>query len=128
MQGIYIYIPETNDVPKECNVRAILSLIIKTSHVPVSLEAQLHRLFYPLFYPTYNKPSPSCRLFALCSATYLTLFLSTTRYLTQYIPILNCCYNDPLAHPLTLCTFNLFPDRSPSTSAFVTSCTCKLIS
>jgi hypothetical protein len=28
MQGIYTYIPETNDVPKEYNGAAILSLII----------------------------------------------------------------------------------------------------
>jgi hypothetical protein len=27
MQGIYIYIPETNHVPKEYNVAAILSLL-----------------------------------------------------------------------------------------------------
>jgi hypothetical protein len=27
MQDIYTYIPETNHVPKECNVAAILSLL-----------------------------------------------------------------------------------------------------
>jgi hypothetical protein len=34
MQGIYTYIPETNHVPKECNVAAILSLLFM---VPISL-------------------------------------------------------------------------------------------
>jgi hypothetical protein len=28
MQGIYTYIPETNNVPKEYNVAAILSLLL----------------------------------------------------------------------------------------------------
>jgi hypothetical protein len=34
MKGIYTYIPETNNVPKEYNVAAILSLL---SMVPISL-------------------------------------------------------------------------------------------
>jgi hypothetical protein len=34
MQGIYTYIPETNNVPKEYNVAAILSLLCR---VPISL-------------------------------------------------------------------------------------------
>jgi uncharacterized membrane protein YbaN (DUF454 family) len=34
MQGIYTYIPETNNVPKEYNVSAILSLLCM---VPISL-------------------------------------------------------------------------------------------
>jgi hypothetical protein len=34
MQGIYTYIPETNNVPKEYNVAAILSLLFM---VPISL-------------------------------------------------------------------------------------------
>jgi hypothetical protein len=34
MQGIYTYIPETNNVPKEYNVAAILSLL---SMVPILL-------------------------------------------------------------------------------------------
>jgi hypothetical protein len=34
MQGIYTYIPETNPVPKEYNVTAILSLLFM---VPISL-------------------------------------------------------------------------------------------
>jgi hypothetical protein len=37
MQGIYTYIPETNNVSKECNVAAILSLpfMVPISLVPV---------------------------------------------------------------------------------------------
>jgi hypothetical protein len=38
MQGIYTYIPETNNVPKEYNVAAILSLLFM---VPVSLVPAL---------------------------------------------------------------------------------------
>jgi hypothetical protein len=34
MQGIYTYIPETNNVPKQYNVAAILSLLFM---VPISL-------------------------------------------------------------------------------------------
>jgi hypothetical protein len=34
MQGIYTYIPETNNVPKEYNVAVILSLLFM---VPISL-------------------------------------------------------------------------------------------
>jgi FtsH-binding integral membrane protein len=34
MKGIYTYIPETNNVPKEYNVAAILSLLFM---VPISL-------------------------------------------------------------------------------------------
>jgi hypothetical protein len=38
MQGIYTYIPETNHVPKEYNVAAVLSLLFM---VPISLAAAL---------------------------------------------------------------------------------------
>jgi hypothetical protein len=38
MQGIYTYIPETNHVPKEYNVAAILSLLFR---VPISLAHAL---------------------------------------------------------------------------------------
>jgi hypothetical protein len=42
MQGIYTYIPETNNVPKEYNVAAILSLLFM---VPISLVPVLLLLF-----------------------------------------------------------------------------------
>jgi uncharacterized BrkB/YihY/UPF0761 family membrane protein len=38
MQGIYKYIPETNHVPKQHNVAAILSLLFM---VPISLDPAL---------------------------------------------------------------------------------------
>jgi hypothetical protein len=42
MQGIYTYIPETNNVPKEYNVAAILSLLFM---VPISLVPALTLTF-----------------------------------------------------------------------------------
>jgi hypothetical protein len=41
MQGIYTYIPETNHVPKEYNVAAVLSLLFM---VPISLAPALDLL------------------------------------------------------------------------------------
>jgi hypothetical protein len=43
MQGIYTYIPETNPVPKEYNVAAILPLLFM---VPVSLAAWLALMYF----------------------------------------------------------------------------------
>jgi hypothetical protein len=43
MQGIYTYIPETNYVPKEYNVAAILSLLFL---VPISLAPALVRMYF----------------------------------------------------------------------------------
>jgi hypothetical protein len=43
MQGIYAYIPETNPVPKEYNVAAILSLLFM---VPISLTAVLALMYF----------------------------------------------------------------------------------
>jgi hypothetical protein len=37
MQGIYIYIPETNHVPKEYNVAAILSLLFMVHIVFITI-------------------------------------------------------------------------------------------
>jgi hypothetical protein len=45
MQGIYTYIPETNPVPKEHNVAAILSLLFM---VPISLVPVLLLLLLQL--------------------------------------------------------------------------------
>jgi hypothetical protein len=42
MQGIYTYIPQTNHVPKQYNVAAILSLLFM---VPISLAFALLLLF-----------------------------------------------------------------------------------
>jgi hypothetical protein len=43
MQGIYTYIPETNNVPKEYNVAAILSLLFM---VPISLVPALTLMYF----------------------------------------------------------------------------------
>jgi hypothetical protein len=43
MQGIYTYIPETNHVPKEYNVAAILSLLFM---VPISLAPALALMYF----------------------------------------------------------------------------------
>jgi hypothetical protein len=43
MQGIYTHIPETNNVPKEYNVAAILSLLFM---VPMSLAAALALMYF----------------------------------------------------------------------------------
>jgi hypothetical protein len=45
MQGIYTYIPETNNVPKECHVSAILSLLFM---VPISLVPSLTLIYFTL--------------------------------------------------------------------------------
>jgi hypothetical protein len=43
MQGIYTYIPKTNNVPKEYNVAAILSLLFM---VPISLVPVLTLMYF----------------------------------------------------------------------------------
>jgi hypothetical protein len=43
MQGIYTYIPETNHLPKEYNVAAILSLLFM---LPISLAAALALMYF----------------------------------------------------------------------------------
>jgi hypothetical protein len=49
MQGIYTYIPEANNVPKEYNVAAILSLLFM---VPISLAPVLTLILHQHF-PKY---------------------------------------------------------------------------
>jgi hypothetical protein len=43
MQDIYTYIPETNHVPKEYNIAAILSLLLM---VPISLAPALALMYF----------------------------------------------------------------------------------
>jgi hypothetical protein len=45
MQGIYTYIPETNNVPKEYNVEAILSLLIMVPSSCAGSNVLLHQHF-----------------------------------------------------------------------------------
>jgi hypothetical protein len=46
MQGIYTYIPETNNVPKQYNVAAILSLLFMA---PISLAPALALMYFYIF-------------------------------------------------------------------------------
>jgi hypothetical protein len=56
MQGIYTYIPETNNVPKEYNVAAFLSLLFM---VPISVVPALTNVLLHQHFPQY-----------VCSAQY----------------------------------------------------------
>jgi hypothetical protein len=51
MQGIYTYITETNHVPKQYNVAAILSLLLMA---PISLAPALALLLLLLLFRTNN--------------------------------------------------------------------------
>jgi hypothetical protein len=57
MQGIYTYIPQTNNVPKEYNVAAILSLLLMT---PISLVTALTLMYF--YITTFRRN--------VCSAQY----------------------------------------------------------
>jgi hypothetical protein len=54
MQGIYTYIPETNHVPKQYSVAAILSLLFKA---PISLAPALALMY---FYISTSKVRVQC--------------------------------------------------------------------
>jgi hypothetical protein len=67
VQGIYTYIPETNHVPKQYNVAAILSLLCM---VPTSLAPALALMyFYISTFPNY-----------VCSAQYGSFCSSLTSW------------------------------------------------
>jgi hypothetical protein len=51
MQGIYTYIPETNHVPKQNNVEAILSLLFM---VPISLAPALALMYFYSYIRTFR--------------------------------------------------------------------------
>jgi hypothetical protein len=51
MQGIYTYIPETNHVPKEYNVTAILSLLFT---VPISPVPVLTLMYFYILLLLFN--------------------------------------------------------------------------
>jgi hypothetical protein len=61
MQGIYTYIPETNHVPKEYNVAAILSLLFMA---PISLAPVLPLMYF------YIRTSRS-----MCAVPIIAVFL-----------------------------------------------------
>ena len=71
MQGIYIYIPETNYVPKEYSVAAILLLLFM---VLISLVSLLNLLY--LYISTFRSMCTVPNMAVFCSSLCLCLFLS----------------------------------------------------
>jgi hypothetical protein len=69
MQGIYIYIPETNNVPREYNVAAILSLVFM---VPTSLVPALALMYF--YVSTFR---------SMCAVPNVAVFCSS---LTSWFP------------------------------------------
>jgi hypothetical protein len=69
MQGIYPYIPETNNVPKQYNVAAILSLLFM---VPISLAAALALMYF--YISTF---------LSMCAVPNIAVFCSS---LTSWLP------------------------------------------
>jgi small-conductance mechanosensitive channel len=69
MQSIYTYIPETNHVPKEYNVAAILSLLLMA---PISLVPTLALMYF--YISTFR---------SMCSVSSIAVFCSS---LTSWFP------------------------------------------
>jgi magnesium-transporting ATPase (P-type) len=72
MQGIYTYIPETNNVPKEYNVAAILSLLFM---VPISLARALALMYFHI--STFRSMCAMPNMAVFCSLLLLLLLLLT---------------------------------------------------
>ena len=94
MQGIYTYIPETNYIPREYSVMAILLLLFM---VLISLVSVLNLLYF--YISTFR---------SMCAVHYMAVFCSS---LTSCFPgmLLTCVLNDfeivPLASIITGITF-----------------------
>jgi hypothetical protein len=71
MQGIYTYIPETNHVPKEYNVAAILSLLFM---VPISLAPALAQMYF--YISTFRSMCAVPNMTVFCSLLLLLLLLN----------------------------------------------------
>jgi hypothetical protein len=71
MQGIYTYIPETNHVPKEYNIAAILSLLFM---VPISLAPVWALMYF------YIRTFPS-----VCAVPNVAVFCSYYYYYYYYL-------------------------------------------
>jgi hypothetical protein len=77
MQGIYTYIPETNHVPRDYNVAAILLLLFM---VPVSLVPALALLcFYVSTFQT------------MCAVPNMAVFCSSLTLVYNYYYYYCCC-------------------------------------
>jgi hypothetical protein len=70
MQGIYTYIPETNNVPKEYNVAAILSLLLM---VPITLVPKLTLMYF--YISTFRSRCAVPNMAVFCSSLLLLLLL-----------------------------------------------------
>jgi hypothetical protein len=70
MQGIYTYIPETNHVPKEYNVAAILSLLFMVPISPAP-ELALTNFYISIFR-------------SMCAVPNMAVFCS---FLTSWFPV-----------------------------------------
>jgi hypothetical protein len=66
MQGIYTYIPETNHVPKQYNVAAILSLLFM---VPISLAPALAVVYF--YISTFRSMCAVPNMAVFCSSVTL---------------------------------------------------------
>jgi hypothetical protein len=62
MRGIYTYIPQTNHVPKQHNITAILSLLFM---VPISLAPELALMY---FYSTFQSTCAVPNMAVFCSS------------------------------------------------------------
>jgi hypothetical protein len=77
MQGIYTYIPETNNVPREYTVAAILSLLFM---VPISLVPALALLCF--YVSTFR---------SMCAVPNMAVFCSS---LTSWFPGILLTFNN----------------------------------
>ena len=75
MQGIYTYIPETNYVPREYSVSAILSLLFM---VPMLLVPPLALLYF--YVSTFQ---------SMCAVPNMAVFFSS---LTSWLPVMFLMY------------------------------------
>jgi hypothetical protein len=69
MQGIYTYIPETNNVPKQCNVAAILSLLFM---VPISLVPALTLIYF--YISTFRSMCAVPNMAGFCSSLMISRY------------------------------------------------------
>jgi hypothetical protein len=77
MQGIYTNIPETNHVPKQYNVAAILSLLFI---VPISLAAALALMYF--YIRTFRSMCAVPNMAVFCSSFYYYYYYYYYYYLT----------------------------------------------
>jgi hypothetical protein len=81
MQGIYAYIPETNHVPNEYNVAAILSLLFM---VPISLAPALALMYF--YIRTFRSMCAAPNVAVFCSSlTYYYYYYNNYYYWVQFI-------------------------------------------